>query len=277
MTRPERNDLETLSRQACDAGQQFAHSRRWLLRFNARPDARIHLLCFAHAGGAGVVYREWASALPAHTEVLAVELPGRGSRLLEPAIDRMDALVEQVLGVVGSTLERPCVLLGHSFGALLAFEVARTLRALNQPRPLGLIVSACAAPHLIVSSFPGSERSDEHLVAELCRLGGTPAAVLADSEMVGLLIPAFRADLRMMDRYVRLHSPQPPLDIPITVLGGQADPLVDQTNLAEWRSHTSAGFSVHMFSGDHFYIHAQRDAVWKVVAAELNRIVDGLS
>ena len=43
-------------------------------------------------------------------------------------------------------------------------------------------------------------------------------------------------------------------DRPIHAFGGSDDPLVSEDDLGEWRSRTSAEFSVQVFDGGHFYL-----------------------
>jgi surfactin synthase thioesterase subunit len=44
------------------------------------------------------------------------------------------------------------------------------------------------------------------------------------------------------------------LSCPIHAFGGSDDPLVSESDLSEWRSRTSSGFSVHILHGGHFYL-----------------------
>jgi surfactin synthase thioesterase subunit len=60
----------------------------------------------------------------------------------------MDALTDQLTHAVRPLLDRPCVVFGHSLGAILAFECARKLAQQGGPTPRHLIVSARGAPHL---------------------------------------------------------------------------------------------------------------------------------
>jgi surfactin synthase thioesterase subunit len=50
------------------------------------------------------------------------------------------------------------------------------------------------------------------------------------------------------------HLDEAELSCPIPVLGGSDDPLVSEADLQEWRSRTSAEFSVQILRGGHFYL-----------------------
>jgi surfactin synthase thioesterase subunit len=167
----------------------------------------------------------------------------------------MAPLAELLAGEIAPFLDRPYALFGHSFGGLVAFEVARRLRAAGVQPPLALVVVGTPPPHLTGADRPLHERSDEELVAELQRLNGTPAEVLADPDLLRLVLPIVRADLAVMESYE--HRPDRPLDCAIAAVGAEDDRLVPPSRLSGWGKHTTAAATVDVLPGDHFFL--QRD------------------
>src|SRR5262245_13516853 len=145
--------------------------------------ARLRLLCFPHAGGGTALYRSWAGALPPGVELGIALLPGREARLHEPPIDRMDTLVASLLKDIAPYLDRPYALFGHSLGALVAFELARALRAAGAPAPRALLVSANPAPQLVHDDPPIHDLPEPLFLEEIRRYGGMPATVLQSPEL----------------------------------------------------------------------------------------------
>ena len=98
----------------------------WLVNLTNRSDPRLILFAFPHAGGGITAYQSWPEHLPDHVELMAVSLPGHGSRLNEPVISDIDTLSEAAAMEIRHSPARqlPCALFGHSFGAVVAFEVA---------------------------------------------------------------------------------------------------------------------------------------------------------
>jgi surfactin synthase thioesterase subunit len=85
---------------------------------------------------------------------------------------------------------------------------------------------------------------------------------------MALVLPILRADLRMIERWV---SPaEPPLAVPITALGGSADPRVPADELAGWRAGTTGRFATQVFAGDHFYLNGGRRAVTSAIRDALS-------
>ncbi|MBX7104525.1 MAG: alpha/beta fold hydrolase [Gemmataceae bacterium] len=206
------------------------------------------MLIIPHAGGGPSYYRSLAAALPAHVEGVLVLLPGRESRLREVPMRHMPAVIRELVPALESLRDRPLSVLGHSLGAIIAFEIAR-----HSPHIERLIVAAARAPHLPFSGPRLCGMSDGQLQAELGRFGGTPETVLAHTELFSLFLPVLRADLEMFEEYE--FKPGPKLNVPIRVMSGLADDRVPLIDLLPWRDLTSAGVELIGYPGGHFFEH----------------------
>lgn len=90
--------------------------------------APLTLLCLPCAGASATMYLRWRRLLPHWIRIAPVELPGRGSRLGEPAVEDFGQLVSLLCAEQRQAMRGRFALLGHSMGALLAFGMARQLR-----------------------------------------------------------------------------------------------------------------------------------------------------
>ena len=68
----------------------------WITCRKPSPQARLRLFCFPYAGGGVSLFRAWSNSLPADVEVCPIQLPGRGTRLMEPPFTRLSPLVQAV-------------------------------------------------------------------------------------------------------------------------------------------------------------------------------------
>jgi pyochelin biosynthetic protein PchC len=223
--------------------------------------ARARVLCFPHAGGAASHYRAWAADAPWDVEFAVIQYPGREDRYAEPAPTDMAELAGAITGELLAAGEEwahlPTVLFGHSMGAAVAYEVARGLTAAGRA-PAALVVSGRPAPRL---SRPGTVHlgSDDDLVADLRRLGGTSSGILGNDSLMTAVLPTIRCDYRLIETYRPL--PGVPLRAPVTVLYGDRDPEVDEREAAAWCEATEGTCEPHVFPGDHFYLEAHRRQV----------------
>ncbi|MEP7311630.1 MAG: alpha/beta fold hydrolase [Pseudomonadota bacterium] len=244
----------------------------WLLRQAPRPQAKVRLFCFPYAGVGASVYRLWAAGLPPEVEVCALQLPGRESRLRETPLPTIAAMVDALAHALTAHLDKPFAFFGHSMGAIIAAELARELPARGLPGPAHLFVSGRRPPGMPGTESPLHELGDEDFVAAIVRrYGGIPAEVLRDREVMALLLPCLRADIKALE----LHRPaqRSPLQIPVTVFGGAEDRLAPLEHLDAWRDETGAGLRVRVFPGDHFYLNPQRTALLAELTAVLAALV----
>lgn len=241
----------------------------WLQCLVRRPQARIRLFCFPYAGASAAVYRQWGADLPADIELCAVELPGHGARLREPALRSIPAIVEGVVTAIRPLLERPYALFGHSMGATLAYEVARALAAGGAPVPQLLAVSGRRPPWLADPATPLRHLSDAGFVAEVDRrYGGIPAAIRNEPDVLALLLPSLRADIAALETHAVVAPAA--FEFPVAAFGGNADPVTPAAHLEAWRGAAGAGFSVRTFSGGHFYLDAWRGELLAVLRGLLD-------
>lgn len=232
--------------------QRAGPASRWIVRFRPRPDARARLFCLPYAGAGASVYRGWPAQLPPDVELCAVQLPGREGRHDEPLFTDVRALAGAVCEGIAALCDRPFVVFGHSLGALLAYEAALLLERAGGPSPALLVVSGHRAPHLPRTHPPIHHLPDAEFIDELRRLNGTPSEVFDHPELLALVLPPLRADLRMAETYVA--PPPAPLACPILAVGSTGDDRVSEAAMDAWRIVTAGPFTAAMLPGDHFYL-----------------------
>ncbi len=244
------------------------NSNCWVECLSPRPEAKYRLLCFPYVGGAASLYRLWPSLLSPDIELHAIELPGRGRRFGENFFSSLLELILEFQKSCESLLGKPFAVFGHSMGALLAFEWVRILRKNQMQTPFVLFLSAFGAPHLTPKPNKNLHLlPDSELLLELKRLQGTPLEVLEHQELMQLLLPMIRADLKMLETY--RYGPEFPLDIPFRILGGKQDAEVEEFRLSAWKDLTTASFKQKYFEGDHFFVQSVRQEVLSFISEEI--------
>lgn len=239
----------------------------WFPSIQESRAAKLRLFCFPYAGGGASVFRAWAGFLPKDVAVCPVRLPGRESRLSEPAFDSMEKLIPALREAIGPYLDQPFAFFGHSAGATIAFELARSRSA----RPLCLFVAGARAPQLRRDHAPPPAPSDEELIEELRRIHGIPQDLLEHREVMQVALPALRADSTLYRNYV--YREGPPLTCPIRAYGGIDDERISREHLEAWAVQTTASFQLEMFPGGHFFLQTHQDEFLKALARDLAELL----
>ncbi|RNL83724.1 alpha/beta fold hydrolase [Sinomicrobium pectinilyticum] len=240
----------------------------WLVISRPRPESRYRLFCFHDAGGDSSLFRGWEHLLGTDIELVAVELPGRGTRLTENAYTDIHRLVTDIISELLPILDKPFLFFGHSMGGLLAFEIARELRNLHYNLPEKLILSGMPGP---VNYFPREVMStfnDTELTGIFPHLEKIRHQ---DKELFQLLIKRLRDDLLLLNRY--RYVPKQKLPVPLITIHGKEDQRVNREQVEEWRFETSQPVKVISRPGGHRYLENDRLYLTAMIAEEVRALV----
>jgi surfactin synthase thioesterase subunit/NAD(P)-dependent dehydrogenase (short-subunit alcohol dehydrogenase family)/acyl carrier protein len=263
------------------ATRAATNGARWLVFPRPNDAAIVRLFCFNYAGGGAAPFRAWVSQLAPSIELVVVEPPGRGSRMDEPPLVRLDRLLDGLMPEMRRFF-------GHCLGALTLFEAARRLLREGFPDVLHLFVSGARPPNLVSVSGgfeesllgrlltddkydplrPLHEQPDDTFADALRQYNiWATEDLLAQRELRTLLLPAIRADFEMAATYK--HTPEPPWDVPITCFNGLDDHYVTRQQAIEWNRYTRREFRIHFRTGDHFLVVDDRDFIVATINAQL--------
>jgi medium-chain acyl-[acyl-carrier-protein] hydrolase len=214
------------------------------------PTAR--LFCFPYAGGAAATFKPWPELLPPGIEVQTLQLPGRPGRMNEPPIDQLSDLLEPIVEELEPLTDLPFAFYGHSMGSLIAFEVTKRLAEEFRIQPDRLFAAARRAPHLVSRDQTLHEQPLPRVREFLRGLRAVPNEVLDNEELMQLLLPALRADLKLDGLYE--YQPGVGVSCPIVAFTGQDDEYVLRPEIAGWSMHAGGGFDLRVIPGDHFFM-----------------------
>lgn len=225
-----------------------------------RPSASCRLFCFPWAGGGSVFYSNWGKYLPESVEVNGITLGGRENRYKDPCCLDLNQVLKEVVPAVYNLCQdnKKFAFFGHSFGALMTFEVARILKTTYNIEPVRMIVSGVSAPHSSqrkVTNLDFANMSDKEFIDFLRKLGGTPKEVLQNQELMQLFLPPLRADYCLIGQFEYDHEGTPLFSCPIDMFDGEEDIYHD---LEAWKEITSStDCTITKLPGGHFYLKDQ--------------------
>ncbi|CDM92286.1 Thioesterase (modular protein) [Xenorhabdus bovienii] len=230
---------------------------------------RLRIFCFPYAGGSAKTYLDWAEHFTDNIEIVAVQPPGRTTRLDEAPYEDLYSLVDELMAHAEFITKIPYAFIGHSLGCRVAFELACKLQSCGYPVPVHFFVSGCTAPHLR-HNFPDThDLPHDEFIRELRKMNGATDEVLLNSELMDFLLPVLKADFKMAETY---QAKRCLLKSPITVLSGDSDPDIKPIELYAWSELSSESLTVQYIPGDHFFIDQNKEKVIEVMLALLSQI-----
>ncbi|TWP50661.1 thioesterase [Lentzea tibetensis] len=206
------------------------------LRHGQRTDAGLRLFCFPWSGATDSAYTPLADALPPDIDVVTVRPPR--AACVDTAADAIAA------GLPPGRF----AFFGHSYGALLAFAVARRLTVPPELLVLSGSRSPATPPPVLLHQLP-----DDDFDTMLGQLGGMRPFALADRNFMSRFRPRVRADLATCEPYLLPKGST--VDAPISVWAGRSDWYASPWLTRGWRHYAGRSVRFHVFDGDHFFVN----------------------
>lgn len=225
---------------------------KWFFIAEPRPFAKARLFCFHYAGSNANVFSSWLSVIPEDIELVAVQLPGRGTRFGENLHDTMPPLMAGLLDDIPALLDKPYFVFGHSLGCAVACELLFQLQHLDMPAPLHFFASGRRSPSCEPLIPPLHDYPQDRFEQALRSFNGTPEEIFEEPELLALFSPILRSDFRLS--YDWQHEPKVKLQCKASALGGEEDTLVPEYQLRAWQQHFEQTIEIKLFPGGHFFI-----------------------
>ncbi|HVE43770.1 MAG TPA: beta-ketoacyl synthase N-terminal-like domain-containing protein [Gammaproteobacteria bacterium] len=266
----------------------------WIAYRKIQKKAKMRLFCFPYAGSGASVYSQWQKELPDDIEVCPVQLPGRENRLNESFSGEMDHLLDALMKNLQHEFDLPFAFFGHSFGSLVAFELARRLQKEQSSKLIHLFASAHPDPSISQEKMEkllyrfhavGLNLFDFNQNAAMAHLNDaqlnsittifsetgmfTYHSQVTNREIIKATIPIFLGDMGIMKKYQ--YREQAPLDIPITVFSGTRDIWSPPEEHVGWSMHTKHSCDIYQIDSGHLFIGDKLHK--KIVLAHITKML----
>lgn len=214
---------------------------------------RKKLIVFPCAGGAEQNYRRISSLI--NCDVNIVEYSGHWTRYEEALYDSMETCINSLFEEVVKNIndDEEVALLGHSMGAIVAYEVCKKMKA-NGYNTGPLFIVACDSPDKI-DYTKISFKNDDEVISFLRKIRQIPEKVLDSHFFEDNLLPFIRNDIRIVAKYLcdRNSGNDVVLDNDIIAFYGNRDCFVE--SIDGWSNYTNKSFKCFECNGDHFFVY----------------------
>jgi polyketide synthase 12 len=233
---------------------------KWLIRNkkNTQP-IKTRVFCIHPVGAGASMFSHFMYNPPKDTDVLAFQLPGRENRSSEIPYENMTLLIEDMARVILPFLDKPFIIMGHSFGGIIGFELIRYLRMHYGITPLQLFVTGTIPPQLTkrwkqtdsIRETAVFTNSEEKLLSLI--------SYIDDVEFLKRILPVMRKDMPLIMSY--LYVEQERFDFPISAFAADKDEVVLVEQLKCWKEQTMAEFTIEVVEGDHWFLSRNKELI----------------
>ncbi len=224
----------------------------WFKVYRSYEQPKLRVFCFPYAGGSAQVFSEWATKLHNTVDLFAIQAPGRGRRFSEKPIgclkEKVRLLHQEILPYTGV----PYMFIGHSNGALLAYELARELQKSGNCHLQHIVLSAKRAPHLPNIKEPIHDLPQNEFIERLKEYDFTPDEVLQNDELMELFSPMLRADFSLSETLD--FDSNDSLESNTSVFWGNKDKDVPYNDVLAWKELINGEVNFVEFDDGHFFI-----------------------
>lgn len=217
------------------------------------------LFCFPYAGGnTDTIYCPWKKYLNPNIELIPVEYPGHGKRIMEPLSKNLKELVSGLFHtIIKYEIDEHTnyMIYGHSMGTIVVYELLKLIKENQLLLPHTLFLSGRYSPHVVYQKENTHLLSNEQLINNLIQLGGVPSEIRSYPELMNICLPIIRNDYQIIDEY-ELTMPISCFNSNIVFIYSDNDPyLENRKKVNDWGCYTDQEFLVIEVEGDHFFIN----------------------
>lgn len=223
----------------------------------------MKLICFTYAGGHKYSYRNFIPYINDEVEIITMELPGRGTRITEPLLDDMNAIVADVYSQIQDYICDNYMFYGHSMGAILGNLILHKLNNEKRTLPKCFLATGCSSP--LVRGLKNKIHNLEKSLfkQKIVSLGGLPQEIIDNQELLDFVFPILRSDIKAIETNIYVEDTR--YDVPIKVLCG-LDENITFNDIKDWEQETSSTFDYEFLEGNHFFILNHK----KIIANMIN-------
>ncbi len=226
----------------------------------------MKLFCIPYSGGSADAYYQWKKRMDSEIEICPIELAGHGRRIREPFFETVAQAAEDLASQIRAKVQHgeQYALLGHSMGALLAFETYYCL----EPgiRPAHIFFCGRKAPQDMDAPTEYYKLPEDEFLEIVYRYGGTTKEVLQNPSLKNLFLPILRADFKLSELYT--WSPkEEKIACPFTVVNGRQDYSAMKSDMQCWLEHGQG--QIMTVEGTHFFLFEQPDALLHIIKTTL--------
>jgi surfactin synthase thioesterase subunit len=225
------------------------------------------VVAFPGAGSYGREFRPLRNRLPGGTRLVTLQYPGRNGLDQGTPAKSFDDLVAACVSRFRERSPAGRVLVGHSFGAYVAYATASALASAGTVVDALVVVGANAPDRFSLPEH--AVRSREGAWEFLTGIGEDVVGPLPDEEWRELVVETAWQDLVLLSEFPATAPAR--LRGPVLAVRGLDDPLTTEGRMSGWADTTDGAFALVSSPGGHSDVLASPEFLDRVAALAASR------
>lgn len=232
-------------------------------------DAKLLVICFPYAGGSGFAFQQLKDFWPKSWDIKTITYPGRGHKIEDPLIYKVEDLVNYCWEQIKDWLHRPYIFFGHSLGGRLIYLLAHKIREQHKKLPECLVISGTHGASVPPKQPYRYAMPTPDLKAILKRYGAIPEEIVQDEFAFNFFEPIIRADFQVAETWQ--YTPREKLPIPTMVVTGTEEDMTEAEILL-WEKEFSTTINFRQLTGHHFFLFDSPKQMIKLIEEQVNSV-----
>ncbi len=243
---------------------------------NSTMMSKPKIIAIPFAGGNKYSFNKIEKHISPYFEWITLELPGRGDRFKEPLLDNIHDMIDDLfVNIRQYIMKGEYILLGHSMGCLLGYELMKKIRKNDLKLPVCTFFLGRGAPEHNRFKNKKSTLPQELFWEEIKKMGGMPDDFFEQKDLLEFFYPILKNDFKAIENYNYLKM-EKPFSIPMYIMMGEEEigegEKTSLDDMKDWINETDADCNFEIVKGNHFFINENSNIIAKKIIDTISLI-----
>jgi len=223
------------------------------------------IIAIPFAGGNKYSFNKIEKHISPYFDWVTLELPGRGDRFKEPLLDNIHDMIDDLfVRIKQHIITGEYILLGHSMGCLLGYELMKKIRKNDLKLPVHTFFLGRGAPRHNRFKNKKSTLPQELFWEEIKKMGGMPDDFFKQKDLLEFFYPILKNDFKAIENYSYFKM-EKPFSVPMHIIMGEEEigegEKTSLEDMKDWMHETDTTCNFDIVKGNHFFFNENSHSI----------------